>query len=777
MKRDAMTRIDTWKALFTLGLWMLTSAPSPIAATEPATPPGEPEVRADTLIAAEEQNPSELAASRLDKARELCLQSGDTRGEIDALLRLFVVYAKAEDEANSIGSLRRALPLLEAAEDHLGVSIVHELLGESARQRGDSAAAERHFRESLRALEQLEEAGTPISIETMAMEALARIQSLGVVDMDVLEEIERLQAAQLKAAPPPAEALAPTPTPAVQPETAADRPMEGAEADELLADIGPLSGDADLGHAKAQIERALALYEKVGDPAGQGTCLLALAKICHQTEGHASATELYHRAWEVVEEAGNFFDRWLVQMAMGTSERIAGCYPEALVHFQKALESLEAIRQDKELLRFQVFSQLGHELDRTRHIGPNRASIRELWKSILPPGWYIPPLEGSLLTAMQPLIIDTFESETLAELSNTLVAMERYDEAAVYIAQARGFPNPNVLRMRDYLRQRQEPNEPQRDLDSQELLSRLLISDDQEVEALFDQLPDVDNPADLYWPTVPAQDLSQWQKMLEDARHDNDSVREVRVLLDWARAHRRRGHEAEAQELLEQALALARERDHQDLEAEALEDLGMLHLYTSRYDAAFRAFDQALSIHRRRGHKPDQARTMSNLGLAYTLVGSYEQGMSMLQEAQRLAQELGDADLEAIAAERIASIECILGRDNPKCTEEDMVQDLPPDAPYHSMFKELAEASRLDVSHHTIVKSLLGLFRLIDWQEHEGEPSQDRGRQSVDFAEESDLSFLKVLPRMDPLLEAVEQNAHTEPQIMFEEFMAMFQGM
>ncbi len=803
MNRDAMTKIDTWKALLTLGLWMLASVPSTIAATEPATPPVEPEVLADALIVAEDQDPCDLEAARLEQVRELCAQRGDTRGEIDALLRLVVVYAAAEDEVNVVASARRVLPLLKAAEDHLGVWVVRMGLIEIARRRGDPATAEMHFREALLAIDRLE-AGTPISIETMAIvsdqagmpagmlrmiapvfelvrpvwlhslkvqtrQSLASVltaagrheeasslleeafsEPFGLFDKEFLQEIERLRLAVPRKGWHEPAGFAPTSSPADQSEIATDRTEIGedessaqdtarAEADALLAGIGPLSGDADFGRAYDRIERALALYEKAGDPAGQGTCLLALAKICHQTEGHAAAMELYGRAWEVVEEEGNSFDHWLVQMAMGTNERGAGCYPEALEHLRLALESVRGAWRNNESIRFHLFSQLGHELGRSSRMEPDRAPIPELWEWILPPGWYVPPLDSLMVKMMRPFVINEFESETLAELSNTLVAMGRYDEAAAYLDQAQGFYNPNLDKARDHLRQLQEPNKPPRKLDEQELtlqevLPNWLIADNLDADALLDQMPESSDLHDQYWRIVGGQDLSHWQKALEEARQENDPIREVRVLLDWGDENRLRDRPAEARALFEQALALARDIGRQDLEAETLEDLGMLHLIANRYEAALRDLEQAMAIQRRRGHKPDQARTLSKLGRAYIVLGSYEQGMRMVQEAQRLAQEVGDASLEKALEQWIAPLDRVPGGDDQRPTADQVVG---------------GPGLALPSDFHSLLREFLSFSRLTDWPEHDGE-DLDRVQQALALAEELSSPVLEMQPRIDP---------------------------
>ncbi len=828
MNRHGMKTWDTGQFVLALGLWTLISVPAAIAETES---PEELKARADALIAAHSQINQErdLDAARrdLEQARDLYVRLGDAKGQIDALLRLGLLGAKANDPASVTASFAAALPLLEAAEDTMGVWALHLFLGDTARRGGDPAAAEAQFREALTALDTLQQGDTPISLETMAIfsehigvsaellqtiaplvdmvrplflrqyEAMTRLslgsalsdrgryeeasasferarqlsQPFGLLDVDIEREIERMRAARAQATGgATAPRLGEKPKRAAQPRpgegSAASEPVPQdtaakAEADELLAEVGPLTGDVELGRARTLIEKALTRYEQAGDADGRLTCLLLLGKVRYQMDGHAAAMETYRRAWELVEAEDNSFDQWMLRMAMGSRERIEGRYPEALAHLEQALGSLAALRRDHGPIRYDVLLRLGQQAG----LSLDRVPMLELWKSIMPAGCEVPALDGPLLEMLRPIVLDLMESETRAELGNTLVAMERYDEAATFLDQAPGFPTPSSLTARADLRQRQGQHQAARELYQEALawqqgLPSWLSSGNRITDMLANPALILDGLDELGWRTGQPQDLSHWRRALEQAQQDNDPVREAQVLLGMGSAHLDLLQLAEAQPLFEQALALARRTGLGDLGAQALEELSLIHLAASRFEAAIRTLEQALAIRRRLGNKWEQANILSNLGQLYGLTGSYEQGLDMLQKARRLTRELEEEPLlETVVGWRIAYIERMLGSDEKSRTAD----------------REVLRWLQTEGRHGSSVSTLLGLLRVVDGPEH-AEDVLDRARQGVARARELDSPFLDMTSRLAMAMALSSQGRCVEARDTFEEVLAGCRG-
>ncbi|MBD3161913.1 MAG: tetratricopeptide repeat protein [Candidatus Eisenbacteria bacterium] len=160
--------------------------------------------------------------------------------------------------------------------------------------------------------------------------------------------------------------------------------------------------------------------------------------------------------------------------------------------------------------------------------------------------------------------------------------------------------------------------------------------------------------------------------------------REIRVLLDAATADRIRGRVADAEQLLEEALAIARSEDRPELVAavrasqgvlernrgnldsanvalaealdlrrqvadplgiaRALGDLGRVHLDAGRSSEASRCIEEALETSS--GPEPGRTRAeiLENAGLLHARLGSPDRAEECLLEARSLYDQLDDVD-------------------------------------------------------------------------------------------------------------------------------------
>jgi predicted ATPase/DNA-binding SARP family transcriptional activator/Tfp pilus assembly protein PilF len=118
----------------------------------------------------------------------------------------------------------------------------------------------------------------------------------------------------------------------------------------------------------------------------------------------------------------------------------------------------------------------------------------------------------------------------------------------------------------------------------------------------------------------------------------------------------RLGRAAEAESLLERALALARAANNAGEAAFALDRLGVLAYERGKFAAAQRLQQEGLELRRASGDASGLATSLNNLGsLAYAL-GDYENARQHCEGCLELQQRLGDATGEAISLQNLGFI-------------------------------------------------------------------------------------------------------------------------
>jgi tetratricopeptide (TPR) repeat protein len=123
----------------------------------------------------------------------------------------------------------------------------------------------------------------------------------------------------------------------------------------------------------------------------------------------------------------------------------------------------------------------------------------------------------------------------------------------------------------------------------------------------------------------------------------------------------RLGRAAEAESLLERALALARAADNVSEAAFALDRLGVLAYERGDFAVAQRLQREGLELRRASGDARGLATSLNNLGsLAYAL-GDYENARQHCEGCLELQQRLGDATGEAISLQNLGFIAFALG--------------------------------------------------------------------------------------------------------------------
>ena len=126
----------------------------------------------------------------------------------------------------------------------------------------------------------------------------------------------------------------------------------------------------------------------------------------------------------------------------------------------------------------------------------------------------------------------------------------------------------------------------------------------------------------------------------ELARTAGDRVLEAQAWYALGEIHSLSGHYRDAVTANQQQVALWRSLDRPRDIASALSNLGIDLRHLGRYDEARQAYEEALAIFRRLGGVEGQARVLYNLANTYGASGDVPHAVSLMTEAQHLAEQI-----------------------------------------------------------------------------------------------------------------------------------------
>ena len=97
------------------------------------------------------------------------------------------------------------------------------------------------------------------------------------------------------------------------------------------------------------------------------------------------------------------------------------------------------------------------------------------------------------------------------------------------------------------------------------------------------------------------------------------------------------------QTLIEDWLPALCQSDDQQIQSEALGQLGKQHLHTGDYETALSYLKQSLAIRQEIGDRSGEGTTLNNISQIYDARGDYETALSYLKQSLAIQQEIGDA--------------------------------------------------------------------------------------------------------------------------------------
>ena len=136
----------------------------------------------------------------------------------------------------------------------------------------------------------------------------------------------------------------------------------------------------------------------------------------------------------------------------------------------------------------------------------------------------------------------------------------------------------------------------------------------------------------------------------------------VDAVLLQARAMFRAGQAAASQRHLDHALSLARKKDYQRGEYDALTQLGLLQWHAGDYPAAQGLMEQALQLVEQAGDARQEIYLRNNLGVIAKAQSQFVMALNRYEQAQRIARKIGNRSGEAVALNNMGSA-CLVSGD------------------------------------------------------------------------------------------------------------------
>lgn len=111
----------------------------------------------------------------------------------------------------------------------------------------------------------------------------------------------------------------------------------------------------------------------------------------------------------------------------------------------------------------------------------------------------------------------------------------------------------------------------------------------------------------------------------------------------------------------EEALAIWRSINDRPGQADALENIGVIHYLLGSPQQALQPLEQALSVRQTIDDPLGKARLLVNLGLVFKMLGESPRAIDYYEKALHLGQELSNREIEALALVNLGSIQFDLG--------------------------------------------------------------------------------------------------------------------
>jgi CHAT domain-containing protein/Tfp pilus assembly protein PilF len=155
--------------------------------------------------------------------------------------------------------------------------------------------------------------------------------------------------------------------------------------------------------------------------------------------------------------------------------------------------------------------------------------------------------------------------------------------------------------------------------------------------------------------------IEKYQEALELYRKAGDRKGEAQALNNIGLVHRSLGEMQKALEKLNEALPVRRAAGDRKGEADTLNNIGVIYGSTGEMQKALEKFSEALNIRRAAGDRKGEAQTLDNIGVIYWSLGEMQKALEKHSEALPVRRATGDRRGEAFTLNNIGVIYGSLG--------------------------------------------------------------------------------------------------------------------
>lgn len=156
--------------------------------------------------------------------------------------------------------------------------------------------------------------------------------------------------------------------------------------------------------------------------------------------------------------------------------------------------------------------------------------------------------------------------------------------------------------------------------------------------------------------------MDDFNSMLNCSREADRKDLEGKAMVYLSSSQLIRGKLAEAEELAESALEIARDIDDGTIMMLAYSDLGGTTLYMGRFDEALDYYKKSLKLSQDLKDEIATTRNLSNIGVYYWYSGNYDEAVRYLKMALKRLEENGDKHLIAVNLNNLGAIYYFMGR-------------------------------------------------------------------------------------------------------------------
>ena len=395
-------------------------------------------------------------------------------------------------------------------------------------------------------------------------------------------------------------------------------------------------------------QKALEIYQEIGDRYGEASSLNGLGKTYSDLGQYQQAIDFHQKALVLFRELDDseaptkkaIKGEGLSLGSLGSAYLSLGQYRQAIAFYQQALavqQKIEVPTPEDRYYKANLLSSLAiahHNLEEYQQAIKLHQQALVIWREI------------------------DDRSEEFTSLNHLCVAYNnigQLQKARECYQEVSELPNPDeggtFFIERGHASLRQGQYQQAIELFQQALALARELENRQEEATSLSGLGDTYESLGEY-----EQAIKFHQQALAIQQEINNPRGQAVSLSGLGNSYHRLEKYQEALEFHQQALAIQREIDNQGGEAKSLGDLGNVYFRLEEYQQAIEFHQQALGIQQKIGDQNGAANSLGNLATIYHALEEDDKVIEYLQQSLAILQEIGDPSSEAIVLDNIGFI-------------------------------------------------------------------------------------------------------------------------